>query len=111
MTINIYKFAADFDGTSLAGVFSEESNLVWEVIDSGIELYFGEFTGHREGISFSLKPSHFEMIECNKEDIRHHLYKEPISSGINPVKIYTEGLADGVYFKSNRAYRSSYSLV
>lgn len=93
----IYRFSATYEGAHLTGIFVEESALVDELCNFNQELYFGEYVGHPEGISFKVKKSYFEKLDCPVE-VAQYFATAQMNTGVNPVQIYKDGLEDGLYY-------------
>jgi hypothetical protein len=53
--------------------------------------------GHPEGISFKVKKSYFEKLDCPVE-VAQYFATAQMNTGVNPIQIYKDGLEDGLYY-------------
>lgn len=92
----VYKFRLDCGRAgSLEGVFVEDTNRVKALIESNIEVYFGEVLGKHSYISRTIESNDIEFISDSRTVV-NLFEKNNLETGINPFDFSTVGGEDVV---------------
>lgn len=89
--LGIYKLNFDCGRMgSLEGIFAAYSDEVKQLIDSGVEVYFGEVLGKHSEVYGSIDESEITFLTDNEEFVRMFVDND-MQSGYNPFNYLDEG--------------------